>query len=136
MNNAGTWWLKGAWLELGVAAAWLQVIQQGCRTYRARAGKPLRVLTHATEVLVRKTETLAFLPLFEQMTRLGHLDTYTDAGLNLLVERPGLDRAATMELYLSELTRLRIADAVGCALARCYWRAWYQTEALADRHVF
>jgi len=46
------------------------------------------VLTHSQKILVRKDETLAFIPLFENMTRPAHLDTYNDDGLNWLTEAP------------------------------------------------
>ncbi len=137
MNDAGTWWLKGAWLELGIAQAVLHVIETACRHYRTQtAVRPLRVLTHAQDVLTRKCETLAFLPLFEQMTRPCHLDSYDDAGLNWLTEAPRLYHAVTMERFLSDLTCLRLAAPLGRALARCYWQAWYQSGAIADGHVF
>jgi hypothetical protein len=135
MNNAGTWWLKGAWLELGLEQALVEVIEAACQRYRSEKARPLRVLTHNREVLVRKNETLAFMPLFENMTRLPHLDTYTDDGLNWLTESSHVYRAETMESYLGELTHLKIATALGQALARCYWRAWYQDEQRPDRHV-
>ena len=34
MNNAGSWWLKGAWLKLGIGAAVLGVIAHAIRRYR------------------------------------------------------------------------------------------------------
>jgi len=136
MNNAGTWWLKGAGIELGLEQAILDEIEVACRRYRAGSGPPLRVLTHAQKVLVRKNETLAFLPLFENMTRLIHLDTYNDDGLGWLTESLRVYRSETMESYLAELTRLEIAAPLGQALARCYWQAWYQDENMSDRHVF
>jgi hypothetical protein len=86
--------------------------------------------------LVRKNETLAFLPLFEEMTRLIHLDTYDDDGLGWLVEAPQVYRAETMESYLTDLTRLKIAAPLGQALAACYWRAWYASARIRDSHVF
>jgi hypothetical protein len=33
MNNAGTWWLKGAWIELGLDQAVLDVIEAACQRY-------------------------------------------------------------------------------------------------------
>jgi len=86
--------------------------------------------------LVRKNETLVFLPLFEHMTRLTHLDTYDDAGLGWLTEAAWVYRSDTMERYLSDLTRLKIAAPLGQALARRYWQAWYAEGTLPDRHVF
>lgn len=136
MNNAGTWWLKGAWIELGIEQAIVDVIEAARRRYRAESKPPLRVLTHAQKVLVGKNETLAFMPLFENMTRLAHLDTYNDDGLNWLTEAPQVYRAETMTSYLSELTRLKIAPPLGQALARCYWQAWYRDENIPDRQVF
>lgn len=70
------------------------------------------------------------------MTRPCHLDSYDDDGLNWLTEASQVYRAVTMERYLSDLTRLRIAQPLGRALAQCYWRAWYQPGAIADAHVF
>ena len=136
MNNAGTWWLKGTWIELGIEQVIVDVIEAARRRYRAESKPPLRVLTHAQKVLVRKNETLAFMPLFENMTRLAHLDTYNDDGLNWLTEAPQVYRAETMTSYLSELTRLKIAAPLGQALARCYWQAWYRDENVPDRQVF
>lgn len=136
MNNAGTWWLKGAWIELGIARAVVDVIEDACQRYRTGSDTPLRVLTHTRLVLARKNETLAFLPLFENMTRLVHLDTYDDDGLDGLTESPQVYRSKTMERYLTELTQLKIATALGQALACCYWRAWYQDENIPERYVF
>jgi len=136
MNNAGTWWLKGAWIELGLEQGLLHVIEAARQRYDAESGPPLRVLTHAQAVLVRKNETLVFMPLFENMTRLIHLDTYEDDGLGWLTESPRLAGAKTMGSYLSELTRLKIAVPLGQALAYCYWQAWYRDERIPDRHVF
>ena len=76
------------------------------------------MLTHSREVLVRKNETLAFMPLFENIARLEHLDTY-DAGLGGLIESPQVNRTDTMRHYLSELTVLKIAAPVWQALSRC-----------------
>jgi hypothetical protein len=136
MNNAGTWWLKGAWLEMGLEQAVLDVIGAACQRYSADSGSPMRILTHTEKVLVRKNETLVFMPLFENMTRLIHLDTYDDDGLGWLTESPRVYRSKTMERYLSELTRLKIATPLGQALARCYWQAWYQDGGIPDQHVF
>ena len=136
MNNAGTWFLKGAWIELGLEQALVDVIEAACQRYRVESESPLRVLTHTREVLVRKNEMLAFLPLFEEMTRLIHLDTYDDDGLSWLTESPQVYRSDTLGHYLSELTILKIAAPVGQALARCYWQAWYEHGAISDRHVF
>lgn len=136
MNNAGTWFLKGAWIELGLEQALVDVIEVACQRYRVESESPLRVLTHTREVLVRKNEMLAFLPLFEEMTRLIHLDTYDDEGLSWLTESPQVYRSDTLGHYLSERTVLKIAAPVGQALARCYWQAWYEQGAISDRHVF
>lgn len=136
MNNAGTWFLKGAWIELGLEQAMLKVIEAACRRYPVKSRLPLRVLTHTRPVLVRKNEALVFLPVFENMTRLVHLDTYDDDGLGWLTESSQVYRADTLEHYLSDLTRLRIAASLGQALARCYWRAWYVAGTIPDRHVF
>lgn len=136
MNNAGTWFLKGAWIELGLEQALVDVIEAACQRYREESETPLRVLTHTREVLVRKNETLAFLPVFERMTHLLHLDTYDDDGLNWLTEAPQVYRSDTLGHYLSELTVLKIAAPLGQALARCYWRAWYESGVISDRHVF
>jgi hypothetical protein len=136
MNNAGTWWLKGAWIELGIEQALVDVIETACQRHRAGSGVALRVLTHSQDVLVRKNETLAFMPLFENMTRLPHLNTYTDDGLNWLTEASRVYRAETMESYLTDLTHLKMAPPLGQALAGCYWRAWYAPGRIPDRHVF
>ena len=136
MNNAGTWWLKGAWIELGIEQALVDVIEAACQRHQAESSVALRVLTHSQDVLVRKNETLAFLPLFEEMTRLIHLDTYDDDGLSWLVEAPQVYRSETIESYLTDLTRLKIAAPLGQALAACYWRAWYAAGHIPDSHVF
>jgi hypothetical protein len=136
MNNAGTWWLKGAWIELGIEQAVVDVTEDACQRYRTGSETPLRVLMHTRPVLVRQNETLAFMPLFEDMTRLIHLDTYDDDGLNWLTESPRVYRSKTMGRYLTELTRLKVATALGQALTRCYWRAWYQDGSVSERHVF
>ncbi len=136
MNNAGTWFLKGAWIELGLERALVDVIAAACLRYPAESGAPLRVLTHRLSVLVRKNETLVFLPLFEHMMRLAHLDTYDDDGLGWLTEAAWVYRSDTMERYLSDLACLKIATPLGQALARRYWQAWYAEGTLPDRHVF
>jgi len=137
MNDAGAWWLKGAWLDLGIGIALLTVIKTACHRYPTQASAPaLRILTHPREVLVRKNETLTFMPLFANMTRPRHLDSYDEDGLNWLTEASLVYHARTIEGYLSDLTRLGIAASLGRAFARCYWRAWYQHGDIADAHVF
>jgi len=137
MNDAGTWWLKGAWLELGLDTALLTVIATACQHHHTQVDtSALRVLSHSSKTLVRKNETLVFLPLFENMTRPCHLDSYDDDGLGWLTETAQVYRAETLERYLSDLTRLRLAQPLGQAFARCYWRAWYQAGRIADAHVF
>ena len=137
MTDAGTWWLKGAWLDLGLGAALVAVIESACQRYRSQTDAlPLRILTHTRAVLVGKNETLAFLPLFENMTRPCHLDSYDDDGLSGLTESAHVYRAVTIERYLSDLTCLRIAAPLGQVFARCYWRAWYQPGTIPDAHVF
>lgn len=137
MNDAGTWWLKGAWLEMGLGATLLTVIETVCQPYRTQVnGPPLRIVTHSQETLVRKNETLTFLPLFERMTRPCHLDSYDDDGLGRLTEASPVYRTVTIERYLSDLTRLRLAAPLGQAFARCYWRAWYRQGVIPDAHVF
>ena len=137
MTDAGTWWLKAAWLELGLGAAFRSVTERACRRYRTRTqAPPLRILTHSRAVLVRKTETRAFLPLFENMTRPRHLDSYDEDGLSRLTQTAHTYRAVTIERYLSDLNHLRIAASLGQALARCYRRAWYQSGDISDAHVF
>ena len=137
MNDAGTWWLKGAWLDLGIGTALLTVIETARQRYRTQVNAPsLRIVTHSREVLVRKNETLAFLPLFENMTRPRHLDSYDDDGLGWLTEAAQVYRAVTIEGYLSDLTRLGIAAPLGQTFARGYWRAWYQSGNIAEAHVF
>jgi hypothetical protein len=83
----------GAWIELGIEAALLKVIETAVCRYATGTGPPLRVLNHTREVLVRKNETLAFLHLFEAMTRPIHLDTYDDDGLGLLTEADHASRS-------------------------------------------
>lgn len=137
MNDAGMWWLKGAWLEMGLGAALLTVIETACQRYRTQVNvPPLRIVTHSQATLVRKNETLAFLPLFENMTRPCHLDSYDDDGLGGLSETASVYRAVTIERYLSDLTRLGVAQPLGQAFARRYWQAWYQPGDIPDAHVF
>ena len=137
MNDAGTWWLKGAWLEMGLGTTLLTVIETACQHYRTQGNGPsLRIMTHSQETRVRKNETLTFLPLFESMTRPCHLDSYDDDGLGRLTEASQVYRTVTIERYLSDLTRLRIAAPLGQAFARCYWRAWYRQGIIPDAHVF
>jgi len=136
MNDAGAWWLKGAWIEVGVERALLDVIEVARQHHQSESGPRLRVLTHVPEVSIRKNETLAFLPSFEDMTRPIHLDTYDDDGLSGLTEMVWVYRARTIEQYLSELTRLKIAVPLGQALACCYWQAWYAHGDIPDCHVF
>ena len=135
ITDAGTWWLKGAWLDLGLGIALLSVIETA--RHRSRAVVPsLRIVTHSSEILVRKNETLVFQPLFANMTRPCHLDSYEDDGLGELTEATQVYRAVTIERYLSDLTCLEIAAPLGQAFARCYWRAWYQPGHIPDAHVF
>jgi hypothetical protein len=137
MNAAGAWWLKGAWLDLGLGLALVSVIETARPRYRARTAVPsLRIGTHSREALVRKNETLVFQPVFANMTRPCHLDRYEDDGLGWLTEATQVYRAMTIERYLSDVTRLGIAAPLGQAFARCYWQAWYQPGHIPDAHVF
>lgn len=129
-------WLKGAFIRLGVDQALLDVLPALDSSARTDASKDLRLRHSRVAPLVAKQQTLAFLSFFKQLRRPRHLDGYNDTDLGLLSGSGLTYHAFTIEQHLRELTQAHVSQPWGQALARRYWRVWYRDSQMADRHVF
>jgi hypothetical protein len=129
-------WLKGAFIQLGVDQALLDVVQTLGVSANPDAAQDLRLWHGRAAPLIAKQHTLAFLSFFKQLRRPCHLDGYNDADLGLLSGSGTTYHAFTIEQHLCELTQAHVSEPWGQALARCYWRVWYRDPQITDRHVF
>lgn len=136
LSSAGLFWLKGAFIQLGIDQALLTVLQALDSQRTPGVPQTLR-LWHSREAnLIAKQHTLAFLSFYKQLRRPRHLDGYNDIDLGLLSDFGSTYRAATIERHLHELSRVRVSQPWGQALARNYWRTWYRDGHVPDSHVF
>lgn len=129
-------WLKGAFIQLGIDLALLEVVQTLGVNGKPNATQDLRLRHSRAVPLIAKQHTLAFLSFFEPLRRPCHLDGYNDADLGLLSGSGVTYHAFTIEQHLHELTQAHVSEPWGQALARRYWRIWYRSSPKANRHVF
>jgi hypothetical protein len=129
-------WLKGAFIRLGVDQALLDVLRTLDSSARTDAAKDLRLRHRRAAPLMAKQHTLAFLSFFKQLRRPCHLDGYNDTDLGLLSGSGLTYHAFTIEQHLRELTQAHVSEPWGQALARRYWCVWYRNGQMPDRHVF
>jgi hypothetical protein len=127
-------WLKGAFIQLGVDQALLEVVQT--LSSKPTSAPDLRLWHSRAAPLIAKQHTLAFLSFFKQLRRPCHLDGYNDADLGLLSGSGTTYHAFTIEQHLHELTQAHVSEPWGQALARRYWSVWYRQSPKANRHVF
>ncbi len=129
-------WLKGAFIQLGVDQALLEVWQSWRLTASANAPPTFRLWQSRETTLIAKQHTLAFLSFFKQLRRPRHLDGYNDADLGLLSGSGSTYHASTLEHHLRELRQAHLAQPWAAALACHYWRCWYADGQISDSHVF
>ncbi len=128
--------MKGAFIQLGIDQAFLEVLRSLGSTSATDAAKDLRLWHVRTTNLITKQHTLAFLPFFKQLRRPRHLDGYNDADLGLVSGSGTTYHAFTIEQHLRELAQAQVSARWGQRLARYYWRMWYRDGQIVDRHVF
>jgi hypothetical protein len=128
--------LKGAFIQLGVDQALLEVWQAWAASARSETAKDLRLRHSREATLIAKQHTLAFLSFFKQLRRPCHLDGYNDSDLGGLSGSGSTYRAFTIEQHLRELAQAHLSAPWGQRLARSYWRIWYRAGQIADSHVF
>ena len=136
MSSAGLFWLKGAFIRLGIDQALLQVWRAWHLTANGNAPPTLRLWHSRETTLIAKQHTLAFLSFFKQLCRPRHLDAYNDADLGLLSGSHGTYHASSIEHHLRALRQAHLAQPWAAALARQYWRQWYAAGQMTDSHVF
>jgi hypothetical protein len=136
LNSAGLFWLKGAFIQLGLDQALLDVWQTWRRTPGADGPETRRLWQSRETTLIAKQHTLAFLSFFKQLRRPRHLDGYNDADLGLLSGSAATYHASTIEHHLHELTQAHLSKPWAARLAGQYWRHWYADGQITDSHVF
>jgi hypothetical protein len=136
VSGAGLFWLKGAFIQLGVDQALVEVLRSLGSTRTTNAAKDSRRGHAQTSHLITKQHTLAFLPFFKQLRRPRHLDGYNDADLGILSGSGATYHAFTIEHHLRELAQAQVSERWGQKLARGYWHVWYRDGQIVDSHVF
>jgi hypothetical protein len=129
-------WLKGAFIQLGIDQALLEVWRAWRLTAGADAPQTVRLWQSHETTLIAKQHTLAFLSFFKQLRRPRHLDGYNDADLGVLSGSGATYHASTLEHHLRELSQAQLSPRWAARLACQYWRKWYADGQIADRHVF
>jgi hypothetical protein len=136
VSCAGLFWLKGAFVELGLDEVLVEVIQS---SYQSQVGPEQSewCLQHSSvSVISQYNQTLMFYPFFKDMRRPIHLTSYNNDDLGILSGSGSSYQYATIDRYLRELTHVRVSEPLGDALAECYWRQWYQSGPWPEQHVF
>jgi hypothetical protein len=136
LSNAGLFWLKGTFIQLGIDPALLEVWHAWRLTAGADAPQTVRLWQSRETTLIAKQHTLAFLSFFKQLRRPRHLDGYNDADLGVLSGSGATYHASTMEHHLRELSQAHLGRPWAARLAGQYWRWWYADGQIADSHVF
>lgn len=136
MSAAGLFWLKGAFLQLGIDQALLEVLRSSQFQCTPTIPQSVRLWQCRDANLIAKQHTLAFLSFYKQLRRPGHLDSYNDTDLGLLSGSGTTYHAFTLEQHLRELSQVRVSQPWGQALARTYWRRGYRNGHIPDSHVF
>jgi hypothetical protein len=129
-------WLKGAFIQLGVDQALVEVLCELKAHPPPEANPDLRLWHSQTAPLIAKQHTLAFLSFFKPLSRPCHLAGYNAADLGLLSGSGTTYQAYTIEAHLRELTQAHLGAPWGQALAQRYWQTWYRNSTNANRHVF
>jgi hypothetical protein len=129
-------WLKGAFIQLGIDSALLEVWHAWRRTAGADAPPTVRLRQSQETTLIAKQHTLAFLSFFKQVRRPRHLDGYNDADLGVVSGSGATYHASTLEHHLRALSQAHLGRPWAARLAGRYWRWWYADGQIADRHVF
>jgi len=136
LSSAGLFWLKGAFIQLGIDQALLEVWRAWRLTAGADAPQTVRLWQSRETTLIAKQHTLAFLSFFKQLRRPRHLDGYNDADLGWVSGSGATYHASTIEQHLRELRQAHLSQPWAARLACRYWRWWYADGQIADSHVF
>lgn len=128
--------MKGAFIQLGIDHALLEVWRAWRRTASADAPQTVRLWQSRETTLIAKQHTLAFLSFFKQLRRPRHLDGYNDADLGVVSGSGATYHASTIEHHLRELRHAHLSQPWTARLAGQYWGMWYAAGQIADGHVF
>ncbi len=134
VDCAGCWFLKGADSDMEGIKTITEIILNKREEYLQK--KPwLRILHSGYETIVRKNETLLYLPIFG-MERPYHLDKYHKRGLGLLVGSGTRYGYETLDKYLCEIDKIEMSKEMSKLLARCYIEALCIEIELKDGSYF
>lgn len=135
IDHAGVYFLKGADSDMeGVKTITEEIVKGRKKDIEEKlALERIRGTTPAT--IKKKVETLLYLPMYG-MQKPYHLLKYHKRGLGLLTGSGKRYSYYTTDIFLCDIEKLRIAQSIGDALARCYIEALCIEIELEDGSYF
>lgn len=135
IDHAGVYFLKGADSDMeGVKTITAEIVRGRERDIEERAALE-RIRGTRPVTIKKKVETLLYLPLYG-MQKPYHLLKYHKRGLGVLTGSGKRYSYYTIDIFLCDLEKLRIANKLGDVLARCYLEALCIEIELEDGSYF
>lgn len=136
VDCAGSWFLKGADSDMEGIKTITEIILEKRKEYLERDRMSgIRSLHSYCETIIRKNETLLYLPIFG-MERPYHLDKYHKRGLGLLVGSGKRYSYETLDRYLCDIDKIEMSKDMSEKLVRCYMEALCIEIELKDGSYF
>lgn len=135
VDHAGAYFLKGADSDVEGAKTITAEIVKGRERDIAQTSALERLRGTKPETIMKKVETLLYLPMFG-MQKPYHLLKYHKRGLGLLAGSGRTYRYHTADIFLCDIEKLQIANKIGDALAKCYIEALCIAVELEDGSYF
>lgn len=135
IDHAGVYFLKGADSDMEGIKAVTEEIVKGREKDIPQKSALKRICGTTPPTIKKRAETLLYLPMFG-MQKPYHLLKYHKRGLGILTGSGTRYSYYTIELFLGDIEKLKIAKEVGDALARCYLEALCIEIELEDGSYF
>ena len=121
IDHAGSFFLKGVCLKMGIIDTLISTVMNRIQArQKSQSLENLSIFQRSSAVIQAKLESLLYMPLF-RMERIWHFKTvYPREGLGFLLGRNMPYKYHTMDNFLREISRLKIADMLSKNLAKCY----------------
>ena len=122
VDDAGVYFLKGADSDMEGVKTIVDAILQGREKDIEEKSALRRICGTTAKTIKKKVETLLYLPMFG-MQKPYHLLKYHKRGLGILTGSGTRYSYYTADIFLCDIEKLKIAQSLGDALARCYLEA-------------
>lgn len=137
IDHAGSFFLKGVCLKMGIIDTLISTVMNRIQArQKSQSLENLSIFQRSSAVIQAKLESLLYMPLF-RMERIWHFKTvYPREGLGFLLGRNMPYKYHTMDNFLREISRLKIADTLSKNLAKCYIEVFGVKFETLDEQTF